>query len=314
MLSHRWACAYRSRRRGSATSTRGSTSSGFRIQRRAWRGTAGKQAVYTYPSKKALASVMDKVRTLTRRAKHRTLADLLRRLNPVLRGWCNYFRHGVSKRTFSYLDHFAFWRIVGWLRKRHLGLNWGTPRSAASCPVEDPRRPRPRCSGHERNGRPATATGAPSIPTPWRVPTGPRTSGMITWRAGCAETRTSGSEGGPGKRTSRKTGTALRSDPYTYLRTWEGWLYLAAVHDAFSRRIVGWSMADHMRHELVVDALQMALARRRPEAGLIHHSDQGGQYVSLGFGQAARDAGIARSMGSRGDCWDCDDVLAVLVA
>jgi putative transposase len=63
----------------------------------------------------------------------------------------------------------------------------------------------------------------------------------------------------------------------TYLRTWEGWLYLAAVQDAFSRRIVGWSMAEHMRHELVVDALQMALARRRPDPGLIHHSDQGGQ-------------------------------------
>jgi putative transposase len=61
----------------------------------------------------------------------------------------------------------------------------------------------------------------------------------------------------------------------TYLRTWEGWLYLAAVQDAYSRRIVGWSMADHMRTELVVDALQMGLARRRPEPGLIHHSDQG---------------------------------------
>lgn len=61
----------------------------------------------------------------------------------------------------------------------------------------------------------------------------------------------------------------------TYLRTWEGWLYLAAVQDAFSRRIVGWSMADHMRAELVVDALQMALARRGPAPGLIHHSDQG---------------------------------------
>ena len=99
---------------------------GWRIQRRAWRGRAGKRAVYTYPSKKALASVVDKVRSHTRRAKHRTLADLLRRLNPVLRGWCNYFRHGVSSRTFNYVDHFAFWRIVGWLRKRHVGLNWGT--------------------------------------------------------------------------------------------------------------------------------------------------------------------------------------------
>jgi putative transposase len=63
----------------------------------------------------------------------------------------------------------------------------------------------------------------------------------------------------------------------TYLRTWEGWLYLAAVQDAYSRRIVGWAMADHMRSELVVDALQMAVHRRRPAAGLIHHSDQGSQ-------------------------------------
>jgi putative transposase len=90
----------------------------------------------------------------------------------------------------------------------------------------------------------------------------------------------------------------------TYLRTWEGWLYMAAVQDAYSRRIVGWSMADHMRAELVVDALQMAITRRRPAPGLIHHSDQGAQYVSLAFGQAARDAGIARSMGSKGDCFD----------
>jgi len=90
----------------------------------------------------------------------------------------------------------------------------------------------------------------------------------------------------------------------TYLRTWEGWLYLAAVGDAFSRRIVGWSMADHMRSELVVDALQMAVARRRPAPGLIHHSDHGSQYVSLAFGQSAGDAGIARSMGSKGCCFD----------
>ena len=63
----------------------------------------------------------------------------------------------------------------------------------------------------------------------------------------------------------------------TYLRTWEGWLYLVAVQDVFSRRIVGWSMADHMRSELVTDALQMALAQRRPAPGLIWHSDQGSQ-------------------------------------
>jgi putative transposase len=63
----------------------------------------------------------------------------------------------------------------------------------------------------------------------------------------------------------------------TYLRTWEGWLYLAAVQDAYSRRIVGWAMTEHMRTELVADALQMAVHRRRPEPGLIHHSDQGSQ-------------------------------------
>lgn len=91
---------------------------------------------------------------------------------------------------------------------------------------------------------------------------------------------------------------------FTYLRTWEGWLYLAAVQDAYSRRIVGWCMAEHMRQELVIDALAMAVSRRRPDPGLIHHSDQGGQYVSLGFGQLCAKSGISRSMGSTGVCWD----------
>ena len=90
----------------------------------------------------------------------------------------------------------------------------------------------------------------------------------------------------------------------TYLRSWEGWLYLAAIQDAYSRRIVGWSIAEHMRPELVTDALEMAVHRRRPQPGLIHHSDQGSQYVSLGFGQTARNAGIAISMGSKGDAYD----------
>jgi RNA-directed DNA polymerase len=101
---------------------------GWRIQRRRKRGHDGKKAVYTYPSKKSLTSVTAKVRSLTRRHKHRTLADLLHAVNRVLVGWCNYFRHGVSARTFGYLDHFTWWRIVGWLRKRHAGLNWGTLR------------------------------------------------------------------------------------------------------------------------------------------------------------------------------------------
>jgi putative transposase len=83
-----------------------------------------------------------------------------------------------------------------------------------------------------------------------------------------------------------------------------GWVYLAAIHDAYSRKIVGWAMADHMRSELVVDALRMALRRRAPKPGLIHHSDQGSQYVSLAFGREARRPGIALSMGSTGDAYD----------
>jgi len=90
----------------------------------------------------------------------------------------------------------------------------------------------------------------------------------------------------------------------TYIRTWEGWLYLASVMDCYSRRIVGWAMADHMRAELVVEALEMAVSRRRPAGRPIHHSDQGGQYTSLIFTQRCRSVDIDVSMGSKGDCFD----------
>lgn len=96
---------------------------GFRIQRRRRKGT-NTWAVYTYPSKKALLSVTAKVRALTARSRHRTLEALLRQLNPVLRGWCTYFRHGVSKATFGYLDALAWRRVTRWLRKRHPRITW----------------------------------------------------------------------------------------------------------------------------------------------------------------------------------------------
>jgi putative transposase len=86
--------------------------------------------------------------------------------------------------------------------------------------------------------------------------------------------------------------------------TAEGVLYLASVLDCFSRRVVGWSLRTDMKAELVVDALEMALARRRPKPGLVHHSDRGSQYVSLVFGHRCRQAGIAQSMGSKGDAYD----------
>ncbi len=89
----------------------------------------------------------------------------------------------------------------------------------------------------------------------------------------------------------------------TYIPTWSGFLYLAMVLDAFSRRIIGWSMATHLRTELVLDALDMALWQRRPQE-VIHHSDQGCQYTSIAFGNRCKDAGVSPSMGSVGDCFD----------
>jgi len=89
-----------------------------------------------------------------------------------------------------------------------------------------------------------------------------------------------------------------------YVSTWEGTLYLVSVIDCYSRKVVGWSMRADMQAELVIDAVEMAIERRQPTGQLIHHSDQGGQYVDLVFGQTLRKAGIAQSMGSKGDCYD----------
>ena len=99
----------------------------------------------------------------------------------------------------------------------------------------------------------------------------------------------------------RRQGAPVR--PYTYVPTWAGFLYLAIVLDVFSRRVVGWSMANHLRTELVLNALNMALARRRPEQ-VVHHSDQGAQYTSLAFGKRCREMGVIPSTGSAGDCFD----------
>jgi transposase InsO family protein len=90
----------------------------------------------------------------------------------------------------------------------------------------------------------------------------------------------------------------------TYIPTDEGWLYLAGVMDLCSRRIVGWSMAEHMRSELVSDALKMAIARRNPEAGLLHHSDRGVQYACEDYRQLLSINEMDCSMSGRGDCWD----------
>jgi len=100
----------------------------------------------------------------------------------------------------------------------------------------------------------------------------------------------------------------------TYIPTRAGFLYLAVVLDTFSRRIVGWAMATHLRTELVLAALNMALGQRRP-AAVIHHSDQGSQYTALAFGKRCKAAGVRPSMGSVGDCFDnamCESFFATL--
>jgi len=100
----------------------------------------------------------------------------------------------------------------------------------------------------------------------------------------------------------------------TYVPTWAGFLYLAVVLDAWSRRVIGWAMASHLRTELVLAALDMALAQRRQTA-VIHHSAHGWQYTSLAFGRRCRDAGVRPSMGSVGDAYDnamCESFFATL--
>jgi transposase InsO family protein len=90
----------------------------------------------------------------------------------------------------------------------------------------------------------------------------------------------------------------------TYIMTWEGWAYLAAVIDLSSRRVVGWALADHMRTSLVEEALSMAFARRRPADGVIFHSDRGCQYTSADYAALARANGVILSVSRKGECWD----------
>ncbi|MGX1350713.1 transposase InsO family protein [Bradyrhizobium elkanii] len=122
---------------------------------------------------------------------------------------------------------------------------------------------------------------------------------MLLWpwakleqRAVCAERCTYGS--------GRRSALAL----LTPLETDQGWLYLAAVMDLYSRRIVGWAMADHLRADLPLAALRMAISAQRPSAGLIHHSDRGVQYASADYRKLMQSAGLRASMSRKGDCYD----------
>jgi putative transposase len=119
---------------------------------------------------------------------------------------------------------------------------------------------------------------------------------------GARPVRRAGRGNGPGD----KPGTAPRPDPYTYLRCHEGLVFFSFVIDVYSRRIVGWQFASHMRTDLVLDALRMALTRREHGADveLIHHSDAGSQYTSIAFQQVLDDHQVLGSIGSVGDAYD----------
>src|SRR3954469_25293964 len=126
---------------------------------------------------------------------------------------------------------------------------------------------------------------------------------MGLWRAGCSETGTSGSEGGPGKRTRTKVWYRAPGRPTTSVATWSGTVYVAFVLDAHSRRILGWRAATSMRTELVLDALEQALWTRQREgvtdlSGLVCHNDAGSQYTSIAFTERLAAAGAAPSIGS----------------
>jgi putative transposase len=90
----------------------------------------------------------------------------------------------------------------------------------------------------------------------------------------------------------------------TYIWTAQGWLYLAVVLDLYTRRVVGWAMAEHLRHELTLAALDMAIVRQRPVPGLVHHADRGVQYAAHGYRARLRHHGMVCSMSRKGDCWD----------
>jgi RNA-directed DNA polymerase len=153
---------------------------GFRVKRAAWRGT--KRVAYTFPSRQALRAVMHRIKTLTNRSTvNLSLDQLIHALNPILRGWANYYRHAASSRCFAYLSHYLWWRVIRWLRKKYPRLTW--------------KQIRRRCWGHHWTSREGTRLAWPDevsvtryryrghrIPSPWAA-TG---TGRATTRPGPA--------------------------------------------------------------------------------------------------------------------------------
>ena len=131
---------------------------------------------------------------------------------------------------------------------------------------------------------------------------------MDLWRAGCSETGTSGSEGGPGKRTRTKAWHRAPARPNTYVATWSGWVYVAFVVDAYARRILGWRTGTTMTTKLVLDALEQAIWTRGRDgvtdlSGLVCHNDAGSQYTSIAFTERLAAAGAAPASARSATRW-----------
>ena len=170
--------------------------------------------VYTWPSKKALASIMAKVRAITKQGTNSPLSDLLRRLNLALRGWTTYFRHGVSKATFGYLSHYTWLRVIRWLRRKHPPCDLeGRCDAATSLTGGGPSRSVDALQLRHGAGDALSLPGNEDSVAMGRADRWPRHgNAWRSWRAGCDGSRTSGSGSGPEKRISRNAGTALRLD------------------------------------------------------------------------------------------------------
>jgi Group II intron, maturase-specific domain/Reverse transcriptase (RNA-dependent DNA polymerase) len=177
---------------------------GFRIVRRPWRGD--KRVAYTFPSRRALREVMHRIKTLTNRSTtNLSLDQLIHVLNPILRGWANYYRHAASSRCFAYLSHYVWWRVIRWLRKKYPRLTW--------------KQIRRRCWGHHWTGREGARLAWPDevpvtryryrghrIPSPWAA-TG---TGRATTRPGAAVACCSCSHAHSSMPTSRRRPALLR--------------------------------------------------------------------------------------------------------
>ena len=186
---------------------------GFNIRRMRKRGT-NKWFVYTKPSAKAIATIKGRVKVMTYRSTlHREPGYLIEYLGWVLRGWANYFRHGVSKAVFAGIDSYAWERITNWLRKKHR-IGWPELRRQV-LPARDLEAHRRRSQIQGRGQRPCCPVPVPRLPDPDPVDTDRqrRLNSNLTWRARCGENRTPGSAGGPGKRTRSNPSTAPRADP-----------------------------------------------------------------------------------------------------